>query len=288
MSTMSKVAEDYGYQLAFLKSNSELYNVFKKAVNGGWDATRFVAAVRKTTWYRTHSEMWRNNQQLKYSDPRTYKEKLNASTAEVRSVAASMGLTLSSKTFDRLAMLAFQYAWTSTQIREQLAREMKPGNVSRSAGLVASTEDALFQTAWRNGVNVSNEFVTSWAKKIALGQATTENAQQWIRDHYAKSVAPGFAKQLEAGQDLYDLATPYMQSMAKTLELNPADIDLFDPKIRQALASSSNKDGQVGSVPLWQFEKELKQDPRWLKTNNARDQLDQTTRNLSKMFGVGV
>ena len=48
-------------------------------------------------------------------------------------------------------------------------------------------------------------------------------------------------------------------------------VDLFNPTIRKALGSSGDKDGKPGSTPLWQFEQELRQDPRYMKTQKAQD-----------------
>lgn len=283
---MRAVAEDFGYALAFLKSDKELYKVFQKAVDGGWDANRFVAAVRATRWYKTHSETWRQNQQLRYSDPQTWENKIAEARAQVRSMAYAMGTKVSHAYLNALGVDAFQYGFSEEQIRQRLAQATK-GQLT-GFGTAGEVENAIRQTAYRNGVNVSDNWIKSWVTKVQAGHAGIEDAQQSLRETYGKSLAPGFQKELAAGQDLYDLASPYMQTMAKTLELNPSDIDLFDPTIRKALASSSDKDGQVGSVPLWQFERDLRKDKRWLSTNNARDAVDGAVRNLSQMFGVGA
>ena len=283
---MKKMAEDFGYQLAFLKSDKELYSIFTKAVNGGWDASRFVAAVRNTKWYKKHSESWRQNQQLKYTDPASYNQKLSAQMATLRRMAGEVGVNLNASQIKSMATDAFMFGWSDDQIRQQLG-----GWITRQpagTGAAGQVEHQLRATALRNGVSVTDSFVQSWAKRVAMGSATVEDAQQNIRDKFAATVAPGFKNELAAGQDLYDLASPYMQTMAKTLEMNPADVDLFDPTIRKALASSSDKDGVVGSIPLWQFERDLKKDERWLKTNGARDALDKTARSLGQMFGEVV
>ena len=283
---MQQVAEDFGYQLAFLKSDKELYSVFSKAVNGGWDAARFVAAVRATRWYKAHSESWRQNQQLRYSDPSTWEAKVNEQRASVRALAGSLGISVSVATINKLGVDAFMGGWSSEQLQRALTAAGK--GALTGIGQAGSVEDSIRQTAYRNGVNVSDTWVKSWVTRVQNGQGTIENAQQALRETYGASVAPGFTKELAAGQDLYDLASPYMQTMAKTLEMNPGDVDLFDPTIRKALASSSDKDGQAGSVPLWQFERDLKKDKRWMATNNARDSVDNTVRSLGQIFGVGV
>lgn len=288
---MKELADSYGYQLAFLRSDKELYSVFTKAVAGSWDANRFVAAVRATKWYKTHSETWRTNQQLKFTDPATWKAKQAQAIAQVNRLVGEMGATLSTAGRGNIAAAVMNLGWDDNQVRAALSKYIVGQDAESRTGLSEQVSTALRQTAYRNGVNISEGYINTWAQRVARGEATVEDAQQQLRSHYGKTVAPGFAKELEAGQDLYDLASPYMQSMSKTLELNPADVDLFDPTIRKALSgagAAANGDGSGGTVPLWQFERDLKKDPRWTQTNGARDQLDAAARNLGQMFGVSA
>jgi len=74
--------------------------------------------------------------------------------------------------------------------------------------------------------------------------------------------------------------------MAQTFELNPGDIDLFDPTIRKSLQASDPTTGKITMKPLWQFEQELKRDRRWLATDNARDTLMSTTRGVLQKWGL--
>ncbi len=82
-----------------------------------------------------------------------------------------------------------------------------------------------------------------------------------------------------------DIAQPYIESMGRLLEVNPQDIDLNDPKIRQAL-SARNKDGQVGPKTVWEFENDLRKDPRWMQTNNARESMMSTGREVLSLMGL--
>ncbi|MEV7908575.1 hypothetical protein, partial [Streptomyces anulatus] len=66
--------------------------------------------------------------------------------------------------------------------------------------------------------------------------------------------------------------------------LNAADIDLFDQTIRGAM-QGTNVDGKQASVPLWEFERQLKKDPRWQQTNNARRDLNAVAHEVAKNFG---
>lgn len=266
---MQEFAEDYGYQLQFLKSDKELYGIFQKAVAGKWDATRFVAAVKASKWFKTHGEAYRQNLALKTTDPATWKQRTGAQSAVVGDMARSMGAVLSSKDLTKIVEDSILFGWNDQQIRNTLVGKIKAGSMT---GEAAETRAALQQTAYRNGFNLPASSLDYFVKQIAAGNDTLEAVQQRYREAYGAKLAPGFEKEIKSGMDLYDIASPYMQTMAQTLELNPSDIDLFDPTIRKALGTSTDKDGKPGSTPLWQFEQELRRDGRFMKTKQAQDQ----------------
>jgi hypothetical protein len=72
--------------------------------------------------------------------------------------------------------------------------------------------------------------------------------------------------------------------MSNILEVPSTGIDLFDPKIRSAL-SYTLPDGKVGTKSIYDFEKDLRQDPRWQYTNNAREQASSIATTVLKDFG---
>lgn len=279
-----KFADDYGYQLAFLKSSPELYGVFQKAMSGNWDSTKFVAAVKNTNWYKTHGDAYRTNTSLKYSDPASYNQKLNSNLATTHDIAASMGASLTSAQLAKVNEDSVLFGWNDAQLRDTLSKYITHVN-AKSVGTAGDVRQSLQQTAFRNGVNLSDSYINTQAQAVARGDMTIANAQQAIRSQYAKSLAPGFAKQLDGGQDLYDLASPYMQTMAQTLELNPSDITLFDPTIKKALASETTS-GKANSVPLWQFQQSLREDPRYMKTTQAQNDMMATGKKVLSDFGL--
>jgi hypothetical protein len=73
--------------------------------------------------------------------------------------------------------------------------------------------------------------------------------------------------------------------MSRILEIDPGTIGLNDRTIKQAL-TGLNPEGKPMTTPLWQFEQELRQDPRWNYTNNAQEDLMGTARQILKNFGL--
>lgn len=265
-----EMAQNYGFALSFLNSDPELKKVFDQAVAGTWSNERFVAAIRNTAYYQKHSVTWRNAEILKKSDPASYASQIAQITAELSDRAATLGAPISWAQLQAMAENKLHLGWTDAQVADQMAGYVKAVNGVYN-GAVGDDVGSLKETAWRNGIALSDTTIQSYATQIAKGSANRGFFEKTIRD-MAKTAAPGYADQLDAGMNLYEIANPYMQSMARILEVNPQQLDLFDPTIRGAL-SATGADGKPSSKSLWQFENELRKDPRWLSTNNARDSM---------------
>jgi hypothetical protein len=73
--------------------------------------------------------------------------------------------------------------------------------------------------------------------------------------------------------------------MSNILEIDPNTIGLNDVYVNQAL-TGLNAEGKPSTKPLWQFEQDLRKDPRWNFTKNAQDSLMNTTRKVLQDFGL--
>ena len=81
------------------------------------------------------------------------------------------------------------------------------------------------------------------------------------------------------------IAEPYINLMAQTLELSPTAITLNDPYIREALMGIDEK-GNPKPMGLWDFQKRLKNDPRWIKTQQASNDIASTATDNLQIFGL--
>jgi hypothetical protein len=142
---------------------------------------------------------------------------------------------------------------------------------------------ALKNLASRNGIMLSDSAATDYANSIVAGKLDEDTASNTIRESAANAF-PALADKIKAGIDLKTLADPYIQSMSNILELPDTGIDLFDPSIRKALAYTL-PDGKVGTRSIYDFEKELRKDPRWQYTNNARNDAASVATTVLKDFG---
>ena len=148
------------------------------------------------------------------------------------------------------------------------------------AGKFFTNVKALAQA---NGINLSDNAAKEYATKLAAGALDENTVANTIRES-AASAFPQFADKIKAGVNLQTLADPYIQSMSKILEVPDVSIDLFDPTIRGAL-SYTTPDGKVGTKSIYDFEKDLRKDPRWQYTQNAKTDVANSVQKVLQDFG---
>jgi len=280
--------DGYGWGQAVINSDSELKALFQKARSNKWTGDKFNIELRKTKWYLGHTEAWRQNEALRLTDPTTYKANFNNAQTALRKLAAQMGANPSQETLDKLTRRSMNLGWDAATQAEKLSQYIGfagKGTDRSLTGAAGQTEDNLRQTAAANGVKVSDGWILNQARSIIAGTSTEDDAIGWIRNQ-AASAFPAWADEIRNGQNVMDLAGSYMNSMSNLLEIPGESFGLDDPTLRRALQAQT-VDGKPSVKPLWQFERDLRKDSRWLKTNNARSTLSDTITGVLGDFGFG-
>ena len=283
------LAESYGFAAAFLNSNPELKKLFALAVKQTWTSDMFTAKLRGTTWWKTHDQNERNYLVSVASDPATARQNMQQALTTIRQQAAQMGLDINNAAIAaKLQGLAYNQlakGESNNQIQYELGSYLNvdPNHLLGDAG---TQFDQLHQYAYSMGVNQGTSWYQDAVRKIEQGTGTLEDYKSQI-NKAAKAAYPQFSTQIDGGQTIKDLASPYLSSMAQILEINPGTINLTDPTIKNALGYKDPTTGKVGSQPLWSFEQTLRNDPRWGKTQNAQDSAMQTAHKVLVDFGMG-
>lgn len=283
-----QIEQSYGLSYALFQAFPELNTLLGKAVKENWSAQKFQVELRQTDWFKTHSDVWRKNTALKYSDPASYNERLNQQTSQFENLATSLGVHLDPSMNRQLAEQALLFGWDEGQVKNVLSQYVAPSQTGDYGGDLASVEHNLNSLAYQNGIKLSPQQLQGWMQSIANGNASEEELSTQIRDIAAKTFSL-YGDQIRGGANLMDIASPYVQAMASTLELNPNNLDLFDPNIRQALTGSLNdKTGQYEPMSVTKFEDSLRQDKRWQYTQTAQDQARGYVAALSNAWGLSA
>ena len=165
-------------------------------------------------------------------------------------------------------------------------------SVNVSARQLAEREAAPQRLLWASTGTKNPAF--SDVKYVEALIGPHHGDQVWPHLRILALTFPGLSKSIDSGMTVAQAASPYVTSYAKILE-QPIDSSsqasqyLQDPVVKKALQYQNpqeQKQGTPGIMPMYQFEQTLRQDPRWMKTNNARDQLGSAAYHVLSDFGL--
>ena len=281
----AEVAAQFGYTQSFFNSDPELKKLLSQATSGNWTQARFVAALQGTKWFRKHGESYRKYIALKSGDPATFKQTLQQAKMQITNAAASMGLSGSAlQNADGLADQMLKFGWTEDQLKNALIGQTKANKYGRWQGDAGTWKTKFQQIASSYGVKVSDDHMGQWVRGALRGKFNEAYVTQYAQDA-AVSRYPGLKERLLSGETLDQIADPYRQSYAQILEVNPDTVKLSDPLIQRALQAKTDK-GKPTTQTIYQFEQNLRSDPRWLKTQNAQDDTQSVAHQVLKDFGM--
>lgn len=283
--SMSELAAQYGYAAAFFNADAELRALIQAATSGQWTTAKFQAKFMATRWYRAREASVRQWADLTIRDPKEAQNKINERKAEFADQFAQLGITISDAQLASLASQSLQYSWSDAQTKDVLASYVKyePG---KTGGGVAAVETSIKQLARDYGVTVSNAQMQDWISGVVGEKYTEDSLRDFITD-MARSKYAGMDGYLTAGMTVRDVAAPFIQSYANLLEVDPGTVNLDDPKLAQALQGKVDPKTKMPAMQsLWEFERDVRKDSRWLNTKNARSSMADATIGVLKDMGL--
>ena len=142
------------------------------------------------------------------------------------------------------------------------------------------TRQELAKVAAANGLDLNKDFgasVDGWIKQVE-GGTDIDVIKNTIRQTARLGMPDRVAGLIDQGVDLDTIYAPYKKVMASVLELNPDSITLNDPTLRGAI-------GPDREMTLYDFQRQLRKDPRWQYTNNAREEVSTAALQILRDFG---
>lgn len=267
--TPEELAASYGWAHGFLNSNPELKKKFKQAVDETWTASKFQAELRDTKWWKETSATRREAQVIKKTDPATWNAQMDATIIQVKQLAAEVGAAIPASKLSKIASNILETGMDENAIRYAIGGYVdftKKGTLRGEAGM---HEYTMKQYAFEMGIKLDDQAIKNQAARVVKKVATTQDFEDEVRVQ-AKSMFPAYEQQIDAGATVRDIASPYMSLMAEELEIPDQSIDVMDPRIKKAL-NGLDANGKPGGVSLHEFQSQLRNDPRWAKTDKAQD-----------------
>jgi hypothetical protein len=280
-----ELAAEYGWAYGFLKSNKELRGLFDNAVSGTWTADKFQAKLRETEWWKKNSDTMRKAAMEKQNDPATWAAKMGAAKIQVQQLAAEMGAAIPPSKLNGIVEKVLKTGMDEALLRNTLGAYITfQNNGSTLNGQAGQYEHMIKQFAYTQGVALDKQTIKNQAQLIGRGVATEQDFKNQVINQ-ATSMYPGYKAQLEAGQTMMDIASPYMQTMAEDLGLPYTKISLTDPLIKRALNGVDQQGKPVGLDQV-SFQNLIRNDPRWGKTQNTQNNVMSAGLKVLKDMGL--
>lgn len=268
---------EYGAVATFAQSNGEVNAVLQQAINGQWDAARFERELWKTGWYKSLTDNQRQMEVQQSTDPATYQQNIKAKADAITNMANGLGITVDASA---LAQQALWGGWDDQTLQRTIADS---GGLSTPNGAYTAqagdVQNHIKSTFASYGLPITDATVQQYVKDVLAGRQTTGGLDNQAIA-LASKMYPQYAEDFTEGRSLSDVAQPLIQQMGNTLEIDPSSINLTDPTIQKALQG----DGKTPTT-LYQFTQQLKADPRWGKTDNAKNSAYDTLAQIGKDFG---
>lgn len=318
--SMEELAAQYGYAAAFFNSDPELANLIQRAVSEQWTPDKFRASLMSTNWYRTRSDATRQFIELQSRDPVEAQKRIADQARKIQQTANQQGVSIDPGRLGSMAKDSLMYGWDDLLLQQSIAAEWHYQPQGGTSGGAATLETRYRQLADDYGLTLSTSQIADYIGGTLAGKYTEDNVTDYLRD-MARSKYPGLANYLDVGMTVKQVASPYLQSYAQILEVSPDGVSVNDPLVQRALQGQVQKPaGSKAPVPgkggsgdvysalaakaagvfqpspaaqlpvqpmsVYDFERSLRQDPRWLQTKNAKDSMQNTAIGVLRDFGI--
>lgn len=282
--SLDQLRSEYPTVAALITAVPELQNIYNQAVSGTWSTDKFIAAVQNSHWWAATSSTARTAFATMKSDPATWNQNINNLQAQMTATAAQLGVQLTPQQAQQIAIDAITngYDQNTAVLDQKMAAFLKPASGNHFGGQAGSYEDQIRQQMMDLGVFMPENQLDNQIQQIVAGKQSVQGVSAQLRTQ-AASMYPAYSNQINSGMNLSDIASPYMQRAQQLLEMGPGSVNIQTPMIKNALQYT--QDGQPTAMPMYDFEKQVRQDPRWLSTDNAQDAFMSNAHQVLVNFG---
>jgi hypothetical protein len=273
---------------------AEIDILLKRAKDEKWDEDTFMDALEGTVWWQATYPSIRKFF-LDTHDPRkasTFAEKvantmdstlakLEALGVTVRQVDPATGKVVDNTDFVKgIALKSIENNWDDDQLEQYLSTQSSI--IFSGGGTLGSFYDRIAQQAYLYGVPLDATMKQTINTSL-LDPLDGRDANYWIKTvkdmAYDAPQNKPFLASLQAGRNLYEVTNSYRTQMANLLEVDSTAITWND-------LMGKVVDNTTGNARTFaDFTKQLKSDPLWQYTRNAKETYSNTALDIAKMFG---
>jgi hypothetical protein len=255
---------------------------------------RFAMAIANTSWWKRTPQGRREWITKRITDPATARRDRINGRIDVRNRAQLLGVPKpTNKQAEAMWLTGQLRGYDDDALNVHIFKQAKWKNnldrFQRSSGRYGQLLNEMLEQAYDYGFirtgnlkNAPNTLskIARHAGDIMRAGGTADNSA-WLKElkSFAATRYSGFRERIMAGETVADIASPYRQAIAETLEISEDELGLNDKLLNKALTDKE-------PWQMWRVEQEARRDGRWSKTQNAMEAAAQTATTIGESFGM--
>jgi len=239
--------------------------------------------IRKSKFFQENVKATRDALLLQKADPATFNDTIENYKDEIRQTFIDAGAEYNEKQIADLANKAALFKLKKEDFVKIVADSVDFQS-SYLRGLANSYATGVRKTASSYGITLpdGSKELKNFVKAKFTGAMSDDDITAVFREEAIKAF-PNFKARFEAGATLDDVAKPFRDDIASTLELNSEDIGYNDNLLKSVLTATNPKDGSPYAMSRAEVTKLAMNDSRFDSTKKAQDML--TTPLLQLVYG---
>jgi hypothetical protein len=239
--------------------------------------------IRKSKFFQENVKATRDALLLQKTDPATFNDTIENYKDEIRQTFIDAGADYNEKQIADLANKAVLFKLKKEDFVKIVADSVDFQS-SYLRGLANSYATGVRKTASSYGITLpdGSKELKTFVKNKFTGAMSDDDIAAVFREEAIKAF-PQYKARFEAGATLDDVAKPYRDDIADTLELNAEDVSYSDEVLKSVLTATNPKDGSPYAMSRAEVVKLAMNDKRFDSTKKAQDML--TTPLLQLVYG---
>lgn len=284
-----QIQKMYPELYAYINESPEIQKIFRDAVVSpvAISPTVLQAQIRATPFWQTVTQ---SRSAFDLGTDASRQAAIDTKSADVVAYAQSLGVSVSAtdpKIID-IATKAARENWSDKMFQNAVGTMLTEddGDTVALRQGYTGTQISAAMRKWGYPMTgtAKQTFTNEWVTKIASGGESLETLNTYLKDQ-ARSWFPSFAAQFDAGRTFADVAQPYAQIAANTLEKDVNSIDWSDPMYSVALNQGAEKGNAPMSFNDWSTRLRTDSAYGWNSTDQANQLAHQIGTSLVRAFG---
>jgi len=218
------------------------------------------------------------------ADPEDWERGLEVTRQQVQNAASVYGITLSDEELKKIAEDVRLDGLTDLEIQDRFGPILQQQIGGDLGGQAAEFQREISQWTSSNGLRMNDDSLFDYVKSGVEGKSSLEDIKNDLRRDYLAGMYPAYAQRIMQGYDPSVIFQPFLQTASQMLEV--PDIGFNDPLMQSALQATDDAGNPV-QTSLYDFEKQIRNDPRWQYTDDAYETYASAGTRIASMFGFG-